>query len=120
MKQPDLDNIDAFVQQQTPDFTPPLRGAKATWLGHACVLLQFAPEGDEKRGLNILFDPVFGQRCGPNQYFGAPKRYTREYGLAIVWRGGKEGAVYPHLSPVRFPAISLCTSTDGQRSRAAA
>lgn len=78
MKQPDLADVSSFVQQETPDFTPPLRGAKATWLGHACVLLQLAPANDEKRGLNILFDPVFSERCGPNQYFGAPKRYTRE------------------------------------------
>lgn len=43
---------------------------RATWLGHACVLVQF-------RDVNVLFDPVFEVRCGPSQYFGAPKRFTR-------------------------------------------
>ncbi|KAI8637285.1 beta-lactamase superfamily domain-containing protein, partial [Parasitella parasitica] len=40
----------------------------ATWMGHACVLLQL-------RGFNILFDPIFSDRCSPVQ-FGGPKRYT--------------------------------------------
>ncbi|KAK4514543.1 RHO1 GDP-GTP exchange protein 2 [Mucor velutinosus] len=40
----------------------------ATWMGHACVLLQL-------RGFNVLFDPIFSDRCSPIQ-FGGPKRYT--------------------------------------------
>ncbi|CEP19723.1 hypothetical protein [Parasitella parasitica] len=40
----------------------------ATWMGHACVLLQL-------RGFNVLFDPIFSDRCSPVQ-FGGPKRYT--------------------------------------------
>ncbi|KAF9351874.1 hypothetical protein BGX34_000309 [Mortierella sp. NVP85] len=39
-----------------------------TWLGHACFLVQL-------EGVNILFDPVFSERCSPNQWAG-PKRYT--------------------------------------------
>lgn len=34
----------------------------------ACVLLQL-------RGFNVLFDPIFSDRCSPVQ-FGGPKRYT--------------------------------------------
>ncbi|CAO3679746.1 unnamed protein product [Rhizopus stolonifer] len=41
---------------------------KATWLGHACVLLQI-------NGFNILLDPIFSERCSPVQFVG-PKRYT--------------------------------------------
>ena len=55
---------------------------KATWLGHACFLVEFphcqksSPEL-EARGIHILFDPVFSDRCSPSQYIG-PKRYTRK------------------------------------------
>ncbi|KAI8386966.1 beta-lactamase superfamily domain-containing protein [Blakeslea trispora] len=40
----------------------------ATWLGHACVLVQL-------KGFTVLFDPIFSQRCAPVQFLG-PKRYT--------------------------------------------
>ncbi|KAF8954818.1 hypothetical protein BGZ46_002811 [Entomortierella lignicola] len=39
-----------------------------TWLGHACFLVQL-------EGVNILFDPVFSERCSPSQWAG-PKRIT--------------------------------------------
>ncbi|TFK19218.1 N-acyl-phosphatidylethanolamine-hydrolyzing phospholipase D [Coprinopsis marcescibilis] len=60
---------------------------KATWLGHACFLVEFpsraaaAADGDAtdgrtaQRGLRILFDPVFSDRCSPSQLVG-PKRFT--------------------------------------------
>ncbi|KIY48261.1 Metallo-hydrolase/oxidoreductase [Fistulina hepatica ATCC 64428] len=69
---------------------------KATWLGHACFLLdlparsvvslaQSASPGDNQtnveqagspsRGIRILFDPVFSERCSPSQWMG-PKRFT--------------------------------------------
>ncbi|KAF8907145.1 Metallo-hydrolase/oxidoreductase [Mucidula mucida] len=42
---------------------------KATWLGHACFLLELSS------GVRILFDPVFSDRCSPSQLMG-PKRFT--------------------------------------------
>ncbi|KAH6892844.1 N-acyl-phosphatidylethanolamine-hydrolyzing phospholipase D [Coprinopsis sp. MPI-PUGE-AT-0042] len=64
---------------------------KATWLGHACFLVEFpirsaggpAAGGDlqqekqlqQRRGLRVLFDPVFSDRCSPSQLVG-PKRFT--------------------------------------------
>ena len=48
-------------------------GAKATWLGHACFLLEL------EKGGKILFDPVFSDRCSPSQHLG-PKRFTGEFG----------------------------------------
>ena len=53
---------------------------RATWLGHACFLVEFPPRQQttpEDRGIRILFDPVFSDRCSPTQYMG-PKRYTRK------------------------------------------
>jgi len=53
---------------------------RATWLGHACFLVEFPPRQKttpEDRGIRILFDPVFSDRCSPTQYMG-PKRYTRK------------------------------------------
>ncbi|KAG0317493.1 hypothetical protein BGZ99_006278 [Dissophora globulifera] len=58
-------------------FSQPKQGAEegargdkvsTTWLGHACFLLQL-------EGVNILFDPVFSDRCSPSQWAG-PKRIT--------------------------------------------
>ena len=56
---------------------------KATWLGHACFLVEFPQHQKsslehEARGIRILFDPVFSDRCSPSQYIG-PKRYTRVF-----------------------------------------
>jgi L-ascorbate metabolism protein UlaG (beta-lactamase superfamily) len=42
---------------------------RATWLGHACYLVEFPS------GLRVLFDPVFSQRCSPFSWLG-PKRFT--------------------------------------------
>ena len=58
---------------------------KATWLGHACFLVELpAPTpaenfksdiGAPARGPRILFDPVFSHRCSPSQLIG-PGRHT--------------------------------------------
>ncbi|KAI7877456.1 Metallo-hydrolase/oxidoreductase [Lichtheimia hyalospora FSU 10163] len=39
-----------------------------TWIGHACALVQV-------NGFNVLFDPIFSDRCSPLSFAG-PKRYT--------------------------------------------
>ncbi|EFC37164.1 predicted protein [Naegleria gruberi] len=39
---------------------------QVTWIGHSTFLIQY-------RGVNIITDPVFSERCSPSQYFG-PKR----------------------------------------------
>ncbi|KAJ3505933.1 hypothetical protein NLJ89_g7154 [Agrocybe chaxingu] len=50
---------------------------KATWLGHACFLVEFPRRnlGEDDRGVRVLFDPVFSDRCSPSQWIG-PKRFT--------------------------------------------
>ncbi|KKK26240.1 hypothetical protein ARAM_004961 [Aspergillus rambellii] len=65
------DTTPPTVPVRKPDFlrsreTPALR---ATWLGHACYLVEFP------NGLRVLFDPVFEDRCSPLSWLG-PKRYT--------------------------------------------
>ncbi|KAM0756264.1 Metallo-hydrolase/oxidoreductase [Meredithblackwellia eburnea MCA 4105] len=53
------------------------RDIKATWLGHACFLVEFpTPTDSTGRGPRVLFDPVFSQRCSPSQYIG-PARITQ-------------------------------------------
>jgi N-acyl-phosphatidylethanolamine-hydrolysing phospholipase D len=49
---------------------------KATWLGHACFLVELPATAAGLRGARILFDPVFSDRCSPSQWIG-PKRFTR-------------------------------------------
>ncbi|GAA6013550.1 hypothetical protein JCM11491_002704 [Sporobolomyces phaffii] len=64
-----------------PEFTPPpsLSPAqleawsgdiKATFLGHACFLVEFPKRANEDRGLRVLFDPVWSHRCSPSQIVG--------------------------------------------------
>ena len=56
-------------QTATPDVVHPRRtdgGASATWLGHSTVLLQLG-------ALNVLTDPMFGQRAFPVSWLG-PRR----------------------------------------------
>ncbi|KAJ7244944.1 Metallo-hydrolase/oxidoreductase [Mycena rebaudengoi] len=48
---------------------------KATWLGHACFLVELPATAAGLRGARILFDPVFSDRCSPSQWIG-PKRFT--------------------------------------------
>lgn len=63
----------ATVRTLTPgDFETARHEARAIWLGHASVLLQAG-------GLNILTDPVFGDRVSPVRFAG-PKRLC---GLAV-------------------------------------
>lgn len=49
---------------------------KATWLGHACFLVELPVRSpDVGRSARIVFDPVFSDRCSPSQFVG-PKRIT--------------------------------------------
>ncbi|EIM81772.1 N-acyl-phosphatidylethanolamine-hydrolyzing phospholipase D [Stereum hirsutum FP-91666 SS1] len=50
--------------------------AKATWLGHACYLLELPTPPNATRGPRIIFDPVFSNRCSPVQWGGGPPRFT--------------------------------------------
>ena len=52
---------------------------QCTWLGHACFMVELPSHLDSSetgRGVRILFDPVFSDRCSPSQWMG-PKRFTR-------------------------------------------
>ncbi|KIJ39613.1 hypothetical protein M422DRAFT_257680 [Sphaerobolus stellatus SS14] len=43
---------------------------KATWLGHACFLVELPTPSGAARGPRILFNPVFSHRCGPTSCLG--------------------------------------------------
>lgn len=62
-----------LLKVQEPSFD--LNGAslKATWLGHAGVLVQL-PQSTEP--IRILFDPIFSQRCSPTQLAGPVRSYA--------------------------------------------
>ncbi|KAK4175068.1 beta-lactamase superfamily domain-containing protein [Triangularia setosa] len=61
----------SLLTVQKPDFSfcPAGKKAKVTWLGHASMLLQLPS------GANVVFDPIFSQRCFPNDYFGPIRTY---------------------------------------------
>ena len=48
---------------------------RATWIGHASVLVEFPAAEGAPRGVRVLFDPVFSERTSPSNLFG-PKRYS--------------------------------------------
>ncbi|KAJ9112690.1 hypothetical protein QFC22_006192 [Naganishia vaughanmartiniae] len=77
----------ASIPVHKPDFTYsssssgsskpiPAKQIKATWLGHACFLLELPATTPGKRGIRILLDPVFSDRCSPSAWVG-PKRFTK-------------------------------------------
>uniref|UniRef100_V5EQB9 Metallo-beta-lactamase domain-containing protein n=2 Tax=Kalmanozyma brasiliensis (strain GHG001) TaxID=1365824 RepID=V5EQB9_KALBG len=49
---------------------------KATWLGHAGVLVQLPPLTPKGRPIRVLFDPIFSQRCSPTQVAGPIRSYA--------------------------------------------
>jgi hypothetical protein len=53
---------------QTALENPSHHAPQLTWLGHACFLLQV-------KGVSVLTDPIFSDRCSPVQFAG-PKRFT--------------------------------------------
>ncbi|KAI0765699.1 N-acyl-phosphatidylethanolamine-hydrolyzing phospholipase D [Trametes elegans] len=65
-------DLATLIPSRTPDWgvgAAP-EGLKATWLGHACYLVEFpTPEG-AARGARVLFDPVLSHRCSPSQWVG--------------------------------------------------
>lgn len=74
-------DIDVQVKSRTPTFggsEPNTAQAKATWLGHACFLLELPAAPGASRGARILFDPVWSHRCSPFSFMG-PARYISEF-----------------------------------------
>jgi N-acyl-phosphatidylethanolamine-hydrolysing phospholipase D len=76
----------ATIPIHTPDFSHSSSGfggksipadqIKATWLGHACFLLELPSTTPGRRGIRLLLDPVFSDRCSPSAWVG-PKRFTK-------------------------------------------
>ncbi|KAJ9119334.1 hypothetical protein QFC24_005805 [Naganishia onofrii] len=76
----------ATIPIHTPDFSYSSSGSggksipadqiKATWLGHACFLLELPSTTPGRRGIRLLLDPVFSDRCSPSAWVG-PKRFTK-------------------------------------------
>lgn len=67
---------DELVKVRTPDWgrgNPDL--LKVTWIGHASFLVETPTLAGAKRGVRILFDPVWSDRTSPVGFLG-PKRYT--------------------------------------------
>ncbi|KAF3128309.1 hypothetical protein TWF594_011645 [Orbilia oligospora] len=60
----------SVVKPQFEESRTDIKDLRATWLGHACFLVEFPG------GFRALFDPVFCQRCSPVQFMG-PARYTK-------------------------------------------
>ncbi len=88
-RRPNFSNIDDWprstgaqaaqlLRSQQPDFEfiSATSRAKTTWLGHASVLLQFAPLTGSGEPLRCLFDPVFSMRCSPSQVAGPIRSYA--------------------------------------------
>lgn len=66
---------DKLVKVQKPDWAAERSGLKATWIGHATILIETPKVEGAMRGVRVLFDPVFSERTSPVSFAG-PKRYT--------------------------------------------
>jgi N-acyl-phosphatidylethanolamine-hydrolysing phospholipase D len=84
-KAPSSAELVASAKQHIPIVTPSFGAAmkseddchvKVTFLGHACFLLEYPSEEPGKRGVRVLLDPVFSERCSPSKWVG-PLRYTK-------------------------------------------
>jgi N-acyl-phosphatidylethanolamine-hydrolysing phospholipase D len=65
-----------LVRVVTPGFGADKKDKlRATWMGHASVLVEFPAASRAERGVRVLFDPVFSERTSPSNWFG-PKRYS--------------------------------------------
>ena len=65
-----------LVKVRKPDWAQEQKNRlRATWIGHASFLVETPMTGDAKRGVRILFDPVFSEKTGPLGLIG-PKRYS--------------------------------------------
>lgn len=73
---PDGTRSEELVKIVKPDFGAD-KGDKlrATWIGHASVLVEFPAAAGAERGVRVLFDPVFADRTSPFSWLG-PKRYS--------------------------------------------
>lgn len=61
---------------QSPDFDLDTNAKlKATWLGHAGVLVQLPALSAKGQPISVLFDPIFSQRCSPTQVAGPIRSY---------------------------------------------
>ena len=99
---PDIANFKDLVQQVTPTYGPnlPKSQIKATWLSHASFLVEMPSQDlgttdsaksdldttdsakdvkdtERGRGIRVLFDPAFSNRCSPFQSFGGNVRFSR-------------------------------------------
>ena len=71
-----IDQIDK-IDLESLKTAPEKSNVKITWFGHSTVLAQFClPKNDTCESYNVLFDPVFSERCSPLSFIG-PKRNTK-------------------------------------------
>ncbi|MDL9948807.1 MBL fold metallo-hydrolase [Gordonia sp. ABSL11-1] len=63
------------VEVLRPDFAEEAGDLRATWLGHASVLV-------ELDGVRILTDPVFSARCSPSQLVGPARMHAAPASVA--------------------------------------
>lgn len=64
------------VEEPFFDFDRSDKRLKATWLGHAGVLVQLPPLSPDQELIRVLFDPIFSQRCSPTQVAGPIRTYA--------------------------------------------
>ena len=70
-------NVPELIGVATPSWeTGDKNKVKATWFGHACFYVELPCNENQERGLRVLFDPVFSDRCSPVSFAG-PQRLVK-------------------------------------------
>jgi N-acyl-phosphatidylethanolamine-hydrolysing phospholipase D len=115
-------NISSLIPSRPPTWDTGDEGAakiKATWMGHASFFVEFPARSFQggstraTRGVRILFDPIFSERCSPVNWAGF-KRITPpacsfeelpEIDVVVI------SVRPPYLHSIMFLTLYICSMT---------
>jgi len=83
---------------------PPASGLRATWLGHAGVLVEI-------EGRRVLFDPVWGERCSPFSAFGPRRLHPMPLTPSELGRVDLVVVSHDHYDHLDMPTIRALTGS---------
>lgn len=105
------------VQEPSFDFDASHEKSKATWLGHAGVLVQLPPLNKHEQPIRILFDPIFSQRCSPTQVAGPIRSYPAPCPISSLPPIDIVMISHNHYDHLDYDTISLLWAANKDRIR---
>ncbi|KAI0827743.1 N-acyl-phosphatidylethanolamine-hydrolyzing phospholipase D [Trametes gibbosa] len=102
------DNLTEHIPSCKPDWGAGVspESVKATWLGHACYLVELPTPAGAARGPRILFDPVLSHRCAPVQWVGPGRLLPTPCAMEDVPEVDIICISHNHYDHMDFPTLS--------------